>query len=132
MIFCILIITVLYLIYKWGISTFDYFEKKGVKFNKPHFLVGSRLEMVLGQGSIVDFVMKLYNEFKSEKISGYFEFRHPTFIVRDVELIKQLTIKDFEFFPDHRTVIDENVESLFSNTLFGMKGQTWRGGQENF
>lgn len=67
MIIWFLLIVTAYLIFKWGTSTFDYFEKKQVKFNKPHFLVGSRLGMVLGQGTIVDFSMKIYNEFKNEK-----------------------------------------------------------------
>lgn len=67
MIIWILLISVAYLIYKWGTSSFDYFEKKGVKFNKPHFIVGSRLGMVLKQGTMADFAMKIYNEFANEK-----------------------------------------------------------------
>lgn len=67
MILWILVILAIILIYKWGISTFDYFEKKGIPYNKPIFLVGSRLGMILKQGSIVDFISKIYNEFKNEK-----------------------------------------------------------------
>lgn len=67
MILWILVILAIILIYKWGTSTFDYFEKKGIPYNKPIFLVGSRLGMILKQGSIVDFISKIYNEFKNEK-----------------------------------------------------------------
>lgn len=67
MIVWILVILAIILIYKWGTSTFDYFEKKGVPYNKPFFLIGSRSGMFWKQGSIVDFLSSLYNEFKDEK-----------------------------------------------------------------
>lgn len=67
MIVWVLAVLIIYLIYKWGTSTFDYFEKKGVPFNKPVFAVGSRLGMILKQGTVIDFLNKIYYEFRDEK-----------------------------------------------------------------
>lgn len=47
-------------------------------------------------------------------------------MARDPELIKQLTIKDFEFFENHRIFIDEKTDELFGNSLFLMQGEKWR------
>lgn len=46
--------------------------------------------------------------------------------VRDPELIKQLTIKDFDHFPDHFSIFDEEMDPLMANSLVMMKGQKWR------
>lgn len=47
-------------------------------------------------------------------------------MVRDPELIKQLAIKDFDHFEDHRSFLDDNTDVLFGNSLFMLKGAKWR------
>lgn len=61
------------------------------------------------------------------RISGMFEFRHPTYFIRDPEIIKRLTIKEFDSFMDHRLVLSEEAEPLFAKALFGLTGQKWKG-----
>lgn len=55
-----------------------------------------------------------------------FEFRRPTYMIRDPEIVKMLAIKDFDFFSDHRVIIDEHSDPLFGKSLFSLKGQKWR------
>ncbi|KAJ8916092.1 hypothetical protein NQ315_004458 [Exocentrus adspersus] len=43
--------------------------------------------------------------------SGIYQFSVPTLLVKDPELIKQITVKDFDHFTDHRTVFPEDAES---------------------
>lgn len=50
----------------------------------------------------------------------------PTYFVRDLDLIKQIAVKDFDHFQDHVALIDEQMDALFGNSLFMMKGQKWR------
>lgn len=48
-------------------------------------------------------------------------------MIRDLELIKQITVKDFEYFLDHRDFfLDEETEPLLGKSLFMLKGQKWR------
>lgn len=56
-----------------------------------------------------------------------FEFRTPNFIIRDPKLAKKMAVKDFEYFVDHRVLIDENTDKLFGKSLFTMQGQRWKG-----
>lgn len=46
----------------------------------------------------------------------------PTLIIRDPELIKQVGVKDFDHFVDHRSLISENGDPLWSKNLFALKG----------
>lgn len=46
--------------------------------------------------------------------------------MNDPELIKQITVKDFDHFIDHRMQIDEKIEPLFGRNLLTLKGEKWR------
>lgn len=54
-----------------------------------------------------------------------FQFRKPVFVIKDPELIKQITVKDFDHFIDH-TKFFEDRESLLSRTLSVLDGQKWK------
>lgn len=60
------------------------------------------------------------------RLSGFFNFRMPTYILRDPELYKQIAIKNFDSFVDHRFIIEPQMDSLMGNTLFLMRGEKWR------
>lgn len=47
-------------------------------------------------------------------------------LLKDLELIKQLTIKEFDHFTDHLRGFDENMDQLFGNALFNLRGDKWR------
>lgn len=55
-----------------------------------------------------------------------FDFRTPQYVVRSPEIIKQIAVKDFDYFEDHRTFADEKLDKLWGNSLFLMKGKKWR------
>lgn len=55
-----------------------------------------------------------------------FDFRRPQLVIRDPEVIKQIGIRDFDYFEDHPSFIDEKTDSLFRNNLVFMKGEKWR------
>jgi cytochrome P450 family 9 len=61
------------------------------------------------------------------RIIGMFEFRRPVYFVRDPKLAKKLAVKDFDYFMDHRVVLDESIDKLFGKSLVSLKGQKWRG-----
>lgn len=47
-------------------------------------------------------------------------------MLRDLDVIKQLTVKDFDHFEDHRSFMEDSADNLLSNSLFFMKGEKWR------
>lgn len=56
-----------------------------------------------------------------------FEFRSPTFLVRHPKLIKQMAVKDFDHFFDHRPLITEDMDKMMGNVLMILSGQKWKG-----
>jgi cytochrome P450 family 9 len=50
----------------------------------------------------------------------------PNFVITDAEVIKQITIKDFDSFVNHDTFIDESIDKLFGKSLFQMVDERWK------
>lgn len=48
--------------------------------------------------------------------------RMPNIILRDPELVRQIAVKDFDIFPNHRAFFDPKVEPLFGSSLFALQG----------
>lgn len=62
-----------------------------------------------------------------KRFFGIFDFTRPVLIIRDPDIIKQITIKDFEHFLDHRPFIAQiQNEPLFGKSLIMLNGQRWR------
>ncbi|XP_055312523.1 probable cytochrome P450 9f2 isoform X2 [Sitodiplosis mosellana] len=112
--------------YKWATINNGYFERRGVKYTKPKFLVGNTGGMFLQKYDAIEFAKMVYNTFPHESIYGMFDFRVPQFVVRNPETIKKIGIKEFDFFEDHRAFTDEKTDKLWGNSLFIMKGEKWR------
>lgn len=52
-----------------------------------------------------------------------YQLTHPTLIIRDLELIKQIAVKDFEHFVDRRSIVPDNGDPLWCKNLFFLKGK---------
>jgi hypothetical protein len=73
--------------------------------------------------SVPDFALYMYNELKGYKYGGVFQFMYPVVLLRDPELIKMVTVKDFEHFLDHQSPVSEEAEPMFGKALFNLKGE---------
>jgi cytochrome P450 family 9 len=50
------------------------------------------------------------------------QFTKPFIMIRDLEVVKQIGVKDFDHFLNHFGGLDETVDPLFGRILFVMKG----------
>lgn len=57
---------------------------------------------------------------------GSYQFLTPSLFVRDLELIKKITVKDFDHFTDHLNFVNSKSEPIVNNNLFLLKGDQWR------
>lgn len=54
---------------------------------------------------------------------GVFQFTSPTLMVRDLELIKKITVKEFDVFPDHKMFASSAVDPIANKNLFNLRGE---------
>lgn len=48
-------------------------------------------------------------------------------MIADPKIVKQLGIKDFDNFQDHRSVLTEEIDPILGNMLTMLTGQKWKG-----
>lgn len=56
---------------------------------------------------------------------GFYIFTKPTLMIRDPELIKQICVKDFDHFTDHKMFVQDDSDPLWGQNLFSLKGKKW-------
>ncbi|KAJ8928372.1 hypothetical protein NQ314_019103 [Rhamnusium bicolor] len=66
-----------------------------------------------------------YNQTPGTRYFGFYQFVKPILILKDPDLIKQIAVKDFDHFTDHRTFVPEDTEPLWNKNLLALKGQQW-------
>ncbi|RLU15176.1 hypothetical protein DMN91_012170 [Ooceraea biroi] len=108
-------------------NVYFFWSKKNVPYMPDSLssIVGS-WKLFLRRTSLPDWGQYMYYYHADAKYLGIMDFSTPGLLIRDPDLIKDITVKDFEHFPDHRTFVDENAEPLFSKNIFSLRGDRWR------
>lgn len=123
---------IIVLLYHYIAKKYHYFLSKPIPCIKPTFLFGIYDQVFFKNVKLVFGSTILYNTFPDAKIFGYYTATQPTYMLRDPEMIKKVTVKDFEHFTNRSPVLpvsdDEHIvkDSLFFNSLFSLRGQKWR------
>lgn len=118
-----------YLLYRWSTATYDYFERRGVPFLKPVPLFGNLWPFLTGRTTGIEALTLSYWRFPESRLSGVFNFRRPGYLVHDLELVKLLTIKDFDHFVDHSFNVPPELDPFLGRSLFFSEGLRWRHGR---
>ncbi|XP_037092122.1 cytochrome P450 9e2-like [Pollicipes pollicipes] len=72
---------------------------------------------------IVDFEEWIYHKQGGKKFCGYMEMHRPVLYVGDPDLIRAITVKDFEHFTDRRDLV---LSDAFKEMLSVVNGKKWR------
>ncbi|XP_043473493.1 cytochrome P450 9e2-like [Leptopilina heterotoma] len=102
-----------------------FFKRHGVPHETPAPLFGNMLSIITKKESISDVIKKLYDTHSNAKYIGFYDFTNPVIILRDLELIKSVAVKNFESFSDHGIMGPKPNDQLFARNLFNLKGQEW-------
>jgi len=112
--------------YRYFTRNFKFWQILGIPYVKPTPFVGNLKECAFQKVNIGKHLQQIYVENSDKPYVGIFSFDKPILFIRDVELVKNILVKDFHYFIDHNMPLDKNLEPLWSRSLFVMKGQTWR------
>ncbi|KAJ8953897.1 hypothetical protein NQ318_019137 [Aromia moschata] len=114
------------LFYYFVVRTYTYWTDKGVKQGKPLWLFGDSWGIFFKLQNFSEMIQYVYSQCPGTRYSGIYQFLIPTLVIKDPDLIKQVTVKDFDHFVDHRTFISEDTDPLGGKNLLFLKGQKWR------
>lgn len=126
MLILIIALCLAYFIYQKGRENEDFFSTWKIKYSTPSFIFGHVYKLIVKRQDMFTFIQNLYNEFPDVKASGLWDMRTPRVLVRDLDLVKKLTVKDFDSFMDHKAILEADADEWLTSILVSMTGSKWR------
>ncbi|KAF2894454.1 hypothetical protein ILUMI_11716 [Ignelater luminosus] len=114
----------LYTYFQWA---FKYWERKGIPYVTPKFPFGTIKLFSSPPLPIGELFRQHYDKYKAKghKHVGIYVFSRPMYLVLDVDYIKSILSKDFDYFVDRGVYFNERHDPLSGN-LFTVDGAKWR------
>ncbi|XP_067006628.2 cytochrome P450 6j1 [Anabrus simplex] len=122
----IILLGLLAVCYVYLSRNYSIWERKGVPFIKPSPFFGNLTDVVLLRKQIGTVLKDVYLQSKDKPCVGIFAFDQPMLMVRDLNLVKSVLVKDFNNFMDRNIKVNEEMDPLNYKNLFMMTGPRWR------
>ncbi|XP_076271486.1 cytochrome P450 6g1-like [Rhynchophorus ferrugineus] len=103
----------------------NYWEKRNVQCEKPYFLVGNFWNVFSGKRQIGKHLGDLYRRFDGPYF-GIYIWGKPYLVIRSPDIIKNITIRDFNNFDDRTFACDKKADDMSGNSLFIIRNPDWR------
>uniref|UniRef100_U5EUU8 Putative cytochrome n=1 Tax=Corethrella appendiculata TaxID=1370023 RepID=U5EUU8_9DIPT len=121
----LVLISIILLIYLYLRHTYSYWKSRNFPFVEPALLYGN----MKGFGKVHQafIIQELYKKFRAGgyKVAGMYFLILKTVLIIDPEVIKNVLVKDFNYFHDRGMYNDEKSDPLSAH-LFSIGGQQWR------
>lgn len=116
------------LLYLWIAHHFSYWKRKNIPYIEPNYIFGNLKDMLFMKNCAADHMVALYTHKKAqnEPIVGIHIFNKPALVIRDLDIIKNVLIKDFYKFSDRYSKCDPHHDALGSYNLFFVKNPVWK------
>ncbi|XP_061720501.1 cytochrome P450 6B5-like isoform X1 [Cydia pomonella] len=118
-----ILVIIAYFLYYHFTKHNDYWNKRNVVGPKPTFFFGNVKDAVLRRKPFGHIFKDIYDMYPEEKVVGMFVMRSPELLVRDLDVIKNILIKDFDIFVSRGF---EFKNTGFGANLFHCNADTWR------
>lgn len=115
---------IIYFYFKWA---FSYWKRRGVPYSEPIFPYGNIREPIMNLMSMGDTFMKVYQEAKSKghKHVGFYMAMSPTYVPIDLDIIKNIVQKDYNYFLNRGMYVNEEDDPLTGH-LFNLEDEKWK------
>lgn len=84
--------------YYYYISTFHFWKNRGIPAPRPSIIFGNVKNTMLLKLSMSEYLKEVYDEYKHEPMFGLYLRSTPLLVVNDLDLIKDILIRDFSLF----------------------------------
>ncbi|KAJ0170109.1 hypothetical protein K1T71_014037 [Dendrolimus kikuchii] len=110
----------------YATRNFDYWKKKGVKYEKPLPFFGNNLKGFLLMKTYSQLGLEYYKKYPNEKVVGYFRSKTPELIIIDPEYVRRIMIQDFGNFHSRGLIWHKKVVQPLYRNLFFLEGDNWK------
>ncbi|KAK0045263.1 cytochrome P450 3A24 [Biomphalaria pfeifferi] len=108
--------------YKYMTANHGVFKKMGIEHPPTSWFFGN-FNLAIKYG-VFEAQKIFYNKYKDKKVYGWYDSRKPVMVVRDLDMIKDIFVKNFASFTDRYTLFDFNPP--FRDNLLNLRGEHWK------
>ncbi|XP_059615023.1 probable cytochrome P450 6a13 [Phlebotomus argentipes] len=120
----VIICAFLHLLLKWNYS---YWQRDGVPGPNPSILTGNIGPAIAQKKHLGMLADDWYKKFSNLPFIGYYNVLTPAIMIRDVELIKNVLIRDFtSFLANERAINYDPHDMIAENPFFQTDEQKWK------
>ncbi|CAG9811404.1 unnamed protein product [Chironomus riparius] len=113
-------------LYKRAKIVYEELESYGIPYEGAINSYWGIIELLLMKRHFFYLIDDQYKKFKGQQIVPAFNLSQRSFMARDAEIIKQITIKDFDSFVNHDQSFNGDIDSLQGKMLFTLVDDEWR------
>ncbi|XP_047105613.1 cytochrome P450 9e2-like [Schistocerca piceifrons] len=122
----LLVVLVVVVVVWWWRRWSGHFARQGTPSLRPLPFVGNMLLLAFRKLAMHDIVIQLYHKLDPHAYGGFFLFSVPLVMIRDPEIIRTVTVKDFDHFTDHFVLFGNSKHNpMLRRMLFSLKGREW-------
>lgn len=124
----VLLLMVISIVYLWCRYNYSYWQRHGIPFIKPTWFIGNTREALTLKRNYGLYLSDLYNDPQmcKEAVVGIYNFHQPALIIRDLDIIKSVLIKDFNYFSNRNARSDPHIDAFAANNLFFARNSAWK------
>lgn len=123
LIFLSILLILSYSIYYYLTRNFNYWKNRNIKGPKPVPLFGNIKEAATKKISYNAVFKRIYEDYPKEKAVGVYRMTTPCLLLRDLDVIKNIFIKDFDNFISRGFQISKDD---VGTSLFHSDSITWK------
>lgn len=121
----IILMTFMITAYLYMTRKFKYWKKRGILQITPTPFFGNFKECLFLKKAPAYFLKEIHEETKGLPYVGFYVLDKPFLLIRERELVKNVLVKDFNYFSDRYMSADPNDRIGYAN-LFFMRNPTWK------
>ncbi|ETN66430.1 cytochrome P450 [Anopheles darlingi] len=124
-VFLVLLVTAAGLLYYFSLRRFQYWRDRGIPQLDGSLPIGS-MKGIGRELSMNDLLDRVYYRFqKQSPVAGLYFLINPVLLILDLDVVKQVLVKDFNSFHDRGMYVNERDDPM-SGHLFSIGGERWR------
>ncbi|KAK4873925.1 hypothetical protein RN001_013285 [Aquatica leii] len=122
----LIILTILVLLYYKFVKSLTYWKQNGVPQHHPLKIAKDFLVTLIRQPGLAQMFESFCKSFPDSRYFGIYQFFGKSLVIQDADLIKKITVKDFDHFVDH-VQFSPGDEPLWERNIFSLKGKNkWK------
>jgi len=120
------------LLYRYITKSFGRWEKEGIPTLSGTFPYGSHVEALTQSRHMMDVFREDYEKLKDHPVAGAYILGKPVLYINDMELIKTIMVKDFNYFMDRddsntsNAMAGGDIDHYWQQQMTTLSGEVWK------